>query len=84
MRVTHTLTMTALCPIDGTTDIYSVALEVDRLIPCEKIANELLGFRNTREYQEAITQQIADLFWPCAVTTAGTHKGVRTECSISA
>ena len=77
MRVEYTLTMTAKCPVDQSTDVYEVTVTSDRTIPVEQIraACRVLGDRPA--YQEEITTELAKRLG-ATVKTVGVHSGVKT------
>ena len=77
MRVTYTLTMEAVCPIDKKKDVYEVEVISDRTIPVERI----LGLTKDQPegFQEDLTENLARLLGARVIST-GWHSGVKTVC----
>ena len=80
MRVTHTLTLTARCPVDDARDVYECVIATDRCIEVESIIEIAKVVAGMKAYQENITQYIRQqLGTGVSVTTRGVHSGVNTE-----
>lgn len=68
--------MTCNCPVDGSKDLYVVALESDHMIKVEDIIAELKRFETMEDFQEGVTDVLSRTF-DCQVTTIGTHSGIK-------
>lgn len=80
MRVTHTLTLTARCPVDDTRDVYECVVTTDRCIEVETIKQIAKTIEGMKVYQENITEFMRkQLGTGVSVTTRGVHSGIRTE-----
>ena len=79
MKVEHRLTIAAICPVDGSRDIYKVTVETREMIDVEQILAEVAHATKQAVYQEHLTVQLAAALGT-RVTTKGTHSGVRTVC----
>ena len=79
MLVNHTLTASALCPVNGARDVYEVTLQLTGLVHVETIIAKIADFAPLRMYQEDLTQALADAF-NCTVESVGFHSGVKTRC----
>lgn len=77
MRVEHTLTVIARCPVNDAVDVYEVVFRLARMVKVEHLLEAVDKYRDTKAYQEHITQQLADEF-QCEVETRGWHSSVRT------
>ena len=82
MLVKHTLAMTALCPVDGKQDAYTVMVECNRIIKVEDILAACARFQQEALFQEQITQELSHIL-DAKVTTTGLHSGVATVCACS-
>lgn len=83
MRVTYRHTFAAVCPVDGTQDIYQLEIVSERLIPVEDILAAIQHATGEPAFQEHITNRLHDeLLAATAVKTTGLHSGVETvvEC----
>jgi hypothetical protein len=80
MRVTHSLTITARCPVDDTRDVYECKITTKRCIEVERILEVAKIVEGMKTYQENVTQFIRQqLGTGVSVTTRGIHSGVQTE-----
>lgn len=75
----HRLTITAICPVDGTIDVYKMIVETHDMIAVERIQDVVASATRDPLYQEALTQSLADELG-ATVTTEGVHSGVDTRC----
>jgi heterodisulfide reductase subunit C len=84
MRVTHTLQITATCPVDNKLDVYECVVSATRTIPVEDILKAVEAIRAKPAYQEDICQELHRQLG-CEVKLTGYHSGVRTEvvCDVS-
>lgn len=78
MKVTHTLEITAICPVDGKPDVYLCKVEATRVVEVEKIIAKSVEFNRSWIYQEDLCQELHRAL-ACKVTLIGYHSGVRTE-----
>lgn len=78
MKVTHTLLMSAACPVAPRLDFYECVVVTDRLIRTEDIAKAVDAYYGAKIFQEQICQELADKL-QCQVTLRGEHSGVKTE-----
>lgn len=81
MKVKHELTITAKCPVDGTTDEYECTVETECLIKVEDILAKAKRFLNIEGgiFQEDVCGCLAsEIGGDAKVTLVGTHSGVRT------
>lgn len=76
MRVTHTLTIEASCPVDNKLDVYECTIEASRTIPVEDILKATADL--PKAFQEDITATLARTLG-ATVRTVGWHSGVKTE-----
>ena len=77
MRVTYTLTMEAVCPVDKKKAVYEVEVISDRTIPVEDILR--LTKDQPEGFQEDLTENLARLLGARVIST-GWHSGVKTVC----
>jgi len=77
MQVTHTLQVTARCPVDGLPDVYTLTVRTSRVVTVEAILEAAAHVRDLLVYQEDLTQRIHREL-ACEVETVGDHSGVRT------
>lgn len=78
MRVTHTLTIIAKCPVDQRPDTYDVEITASRVIKVEDILDAAKRFAEIEIFQEDLTTQLARELG-ATVKTVGYHSTVRTE-----
>lgn len=78
MKVEHTFTMIAKCPVNNLQDVYEVTLRMDKVMPVERILGHIGGFVGVKLFQEEITQSLADTF-ECEVESVGVHSNVKTR-----
>lgn len=78
MRVTHTLTVAAVCPVDGLPDVYEATVTAERVVKVEDILKIAASFARRKVYQEQVTSEMARKLG-CSVRTVGYHSGVKTE-----
>ena len=77
MRVEHSLTVTAKCPVDSKPDVYEVVIRASRLVNVEDILAAVAENTKQPVFQEALTELLhRDL--ACEVETRGYHSGVLT------
>ena len=79
MRVTHSLTITAACPVDGKPDHYDAVVKCNRVLKVEDILAAVEGMKDRKVFQEELTQELARTIG-ARVTTTGYHSGVKTVC----
>jgi NADPH-dependent 7-cyano-7-deazaguanine reductase QueF len=85
MKATHTLTVTARCPVNGQRDTYKLEVTTSRVIYVESLLDLTELFVNQRIAQEELTTRIANALRAghgddsIEVRTFGTHSGVTTE-----
>ena len=72
MIVKHTLTISAICPVDGRRDWYTCTVTLDRLIPCEQLVADTAKYAGVEIYQEGLTKELSEQ-WQATVRTTGTH-----------
>ena len=77
MRVTYSLTIQAVCPVDKKKDVYEVEVIADRTIPVEDILR--LTQDQPEAFQETLTENLARLLG-AKVISIGYHSGVKTVC----
>jgi hypothetical protein len=84
MRVTHTLQITAICPVDDKPDVYECVVTAKRVIPVEDILAAANEVKDMKAYQEDICQELHRKL-ACEVKLTGYHSGVLTEviCGLS-
>lgn len=78
MKVTHTLLIVALCPVNPNLDFYECIVTTDRIIRTEDIAAVAAPYKSKKIYQEKLCQELANKL-QCQVTLRGEHTGVKTE-----
>jgi len=78
MRVTYSLEITAICPVDSKPDVYECVIESRRVIPVEDILKAAQTVKNMVSYQEEICQELHRSL-ACCVRLTGYHSGVRTD-----
>lgn len=78
MRVTHTLQITAVCPVDDKSDVYECVVTARRVIPVEDILKAADEVKGMKVYQEDLCQELHRRL-ACEVRLTGYHSGVRTE-----
>lgn len=79
MKVEHTLTIVATCPMNGLQDVYQATFRLSKLVPVENILAHATTLTGVKIFQEELTQKLAAAF-RCEVETLGTHSGVTTRC----
>jgi hypothetical protein len=79
MNVRHRLTIAAICPVDGSRDIYKVTVGTSEMINVETILAEVALATKKPLYQEHLTVLLAAALG-ARVTTKGIHSGVKTVC----
>ena len=77
MRVTYSLQVQAICPVDKKNDTYQINIVADHAIPVEDILR--LTKDRPEAYQETITENLARLLGAKVIST-GFHSGVKTVC----
>jgi hypothetical protein len=78
MRVTHTLMVSALCPVKPNMDFYECQIVTDRLIRVEDITKITDPYMGKKIFQEDLCQKLANSL-KCEVTLKGEHSGVKTQ-----
>lgn len=78
MRVTHSLTVTAICPVDGLPDVYQVTITAARVVRVEDILETAASYKDRKIFQEELTHDMARKL-ACCVKSVGYHSGVKTE-----
>ena len=81
MKVTHRLTATCSCPVDGQPDVYAVTVRASRVIKVEDILAAVATLRGERIFQEELTARLARAI-AAEVETVGHHSGVETTCIV--
>lgn len=84
MITEHRLTALSRCPVDTlVVDVYDVVVRCrDRIVPVERILEEVALVQALALYQEDVTQRLADRL-EVEVETRGWHSGVETVCKAS-
>ena len=77
MRVEHRLIVTALCPLDGVTDVYALIIRARHVVPVEDIRALVATCAGEQLFQENLTERLHRAL-ACEVETIGYHSGVRT------
>jgi hypothetical protein len=80
IKVVYRTEIAAICPVDGSRDIYRVTIRSDWLIPVEEILATIAAATGDPVYQENLTQTLADEIGAKVITT-GRHSGVETRCT---
>ncbi len=75
----HRLTFTAICPVNGSRDVYQMTVETSETIEVERILAAVEQATKEPVYQESLTQWLADGLG-ATVTTEAVHSGVETRC----
>jgi len=78
MKITYTLTITAVCPVDNQADAYECVISSQRTIPVEEILAAAKDVAALVAFQEDVTVVFARSL-RAAVKTTGWHSGVKTE-----
>ena len=78
MRVTHSLEIKSICPVDNKPDVCKCVITTERIIPVEDILAAAKEVEDTKAYQENICQELHRRL-SCQVRLVGYHSGVRTE-----
>ncbi len=78
MRVVHTTTIQAKCPVDHDLDTYEVEFSAERVIKVEDILAAIKQVAAREIFQEDLTVLLARQLG-VQVRTVGYHSGVRTE-----
>lgn len=80
----YRFTMTALCPVDGSTDEYRAEYHTDTLVPVETILETAKRWENKLIFQEDLTAELRAALWTPfggSVTLVGVHSGVEVTSS---
>ena len=77
MRVEHTLTVVAKCPVDESPDVYEVVVRATRLVKVEDILAAVALHTQAPVFQEMLTVALHREL-ACEVETRGWHSNVRT------
>lgn len=80
MIVTHEVRVARRCPVDGATDIYSLAFEANCVVNVERILDAIKDLPSVI-LQEEMTIALAAATG-CRVTSVGWHSGVKTTCRV--
>ena len=78
MRVTHSLQITAICPVDDKPDVYECFITAKRVVKVEDILKAVQETSTMKVYQEDLCQELHRRL-ACEVRLVGYHSGVRTE-----
>lgn len=78
MKVTHTLIISAMCPVKPNMDFYKCIVTTDRIIRTEDITAAADAYTFKKIFQEKLCQELADKL-QAQVTLRGEHSGVKTE-----
>jgi len=78
MNVTHSLQITAFCPVDNKPDVYECVITAKRVIAVEDILKAAHDFSSMKVYQEELCQELHRRL-ACQVRLVGHHSGVRTD-----
>lgn len=78
MHVTHTLEITAICPVDDKADVYECIVIARRVIAIEDILKAVEDVKTMKAYQETICQELHRRL-ACEVRLVGYHSGVLTD-----
>ena len=78
MRVEHTLTVTAVCPVDGLLDVYTLTVRTSRVVKVEDLLATVARLAGKPLFQEELTQAMHRAL-ACEVETVGCHSGVMTR-----
>jgi len=78
MKVTYETMLRRRCPVNDDYDTYVVLVESNTTVPVERLL-EALAALPEKEFQETLTQQLADVLGR-KITTVGYHSGVKTTC----
>lgn len=81
MKVTHEFEVRALCPVDGSEDVYAAKFTTHTIVPVEEILSKAAMFAGLHLYQETLTRLLHDELGE-TVTTVGTHSGVVTTVTV--
>ena len=79
IRVEHTLSVLARCPVNESRDVYETTFRLDKLVKVETLIEQCRGFQDKKLFQEELTELLAQAFG-CEVETRGIHSGVKTVC----
>lgn len=80
MKVEHTLTVVARCPVDDSVDVYQCTIRTNRLVMVEKITEAVSKLTTAPITQEELTDELCTALG-CEVETTGTHG--RTESKVT-
>lgn len=83
MRVEYTLTVGAVCPVDGKVDVYECVVRATRIIPVEETLEAAKLLRGHKLFQEELTAALHRAL-QAEVETLGWHSGVMTRCVVGA
>jgi len=72
--------VSAICPVDGTTDIYSATLRTNGIVPVETLLAASAKFANAFIYQETLTAELQKMIGEGELTTVGRHSYVTVTC----
>lgn len=78
MIVTHTLQISARCPVDSLPDVYLCRVRTRAVLPVEDILAAVKKATAEARYQEEIAQALHRLL-ACEVELTGWHSGVFTR-----
>lgn len=77
MRCRYEMKIVASCPVDDRPDVYDAVFESDACIKVEDIISAVAVWRDRKDFQETITEELARTL-KCNVVTVGYHSGVKT------
>lgn len=80
----HEFVAKALCPVNGSVDVYAVTVQTVFDVKVEDILAAAKIMEGERIFQEDFTRRLFSALsaFGVIVTTVGTHSGVRTTCQI--
>lgn len=78
MKIEHTLTITAVCPVDLKSDVYTCVVRTNRIIPIETILEAVAKSTAEPAYQEDLATRLHRVL-AVEVELIGWHSGVLTR-----
>jgi hypothetical protein len=78
VRVEHTLSVVARCPVNASTDVYECVVRTDHVVFVEDILKAVAELTTEPITQEDLTRHMADRLG-VEVETVGIHSNVRTR-----
>lgn len=77
IAVEHRLPVRAICPVDGSADLYDAIVRVDRILEVEEIRAAVAAATRAPIYQEELAQKLARTLG-ASIELVGRHSGVGT------